>query len=200
MKLMRFGTDYGGFTIDIDRVPEDAVIIDAGVGTDMSFSEGLQKVVKGFRSVLVDHTEESRKFVNETRNYPWTTFYNCAIAKQGSGPRMLMYRHRTNSGSESFSVGHSFVNKNESYYVPTISLTDLIERHKPCIVKLDIESMEYEVIRECIGVDQVCAEFHHRMDSRYKEEDTDNVLRDFIKAGYAIAHRTATDEILMVKK
>jgi methyltransferase FkbM-like protein len=200
VKLVYLGTQYGGWTIDIDRIPTaNPVIIDAGVGTDMSFSEAMHEIRPGLHSVLVDHTDESENFVNKVRGYSWTTFIKAAVAPLGSGPRLTMFRHKT-SGSESFSAGHNFVNRNNAYVVPTVHLSDLIIKYRPCLVKLDIESAEYGTIRECIGVDQVCCEFHHRMDTAYTEKDTDAVLTDFIAAGYVVAHRTQTDEILMVRK
>lgn len=199
MNLVRLGTAYGGFTIDLDRVPEDGAVIDAGVGTDMSFAEALHEVRPKLRFILIDHTEESRKFVLETRGYPWVEFVNAAIAPHGT-KTLTMFKHRTRSGSESVSHGHRFADVSAPYSVPAVSLTDLIAAHRPCVVKLDIESAEYGTIRECIGVPQVCAEFHHRMDSRFTAADTEAVLRYFQVEGYEIAHRTPEDEILMVKR
>ena len=199
MNLKHLGTQYGGWTVDVDLVPNDGVILDCGVGTDMSFSEALRNIKPGLKSVLVDHTDESKEFVEKKRGYPWTTFVHAAVAPLGYGPKLTMYRHKT-SGSESSSRGHSFINPMQTYEVPTVSLTDLIAKYKPCLVKLDIESAEYGTIRECIGVTQVCFEAHHRMDTGFSEADTDAVLRDFIAQGYKVEHRTATDEILMVKR
>jgi hypothetical protein len=197
VNLIHLGTQYGGWTIDIDRIPEFPVILDCGVGTDMSFSEALHEIRPNLRSILVDHTDESRDFVTRTRGYAWTEFIHAAVAPVGVD-RLWMFRHKT-SGSESFSPGHSFIDKSSRYSVPAVHLRDLIAQYKPDLVKLDIESAEYGTIRECIGVDQVCCEFHHRMDSLFTEKDTDKVLTDFIAAGYFVAHRTPTDEILLVK-
>lgn len=198
MNLQHLGTEYGGWTVDVDRIPEQGFVIDAGVGTDMSFAEGLHKLRPGLRFIMVDHTDEAEHFVTKVRGYDWATFVKKAIAPAGTR-ELKMFRHRTRSGSESCSDGHGFIDKAAPYMVPAISLSELILKYRPCLVKLDIESAEYTTIRECIGIPQVCCEFHHRMDSRYRPSDTDSVISDFAAAGYTVAHRTPTDEVLLVR-
>lgn len=200
MNLKHLGTQYGGWTIDIDRVPEEGVVIDAGVGTDMSFAEELHKLRPKLKFVLVDHTEDSLEFVTKKMNRPWVEFVHAAVAPLGV-KSLVMYKHKSPSGgSESMSSGHRFADTGRPYTVPAVSLTDLIVKHRPVLVKLDIESAEYATIRECIGVAQVCCEFHHRMDTKYTAKDTEDVLTDFRRAGYDVADRTETDEILLVRK
>lgn len=200
MNLQRFGTAYGGWTIYPDLVPADGVILDCGVGTDMSFSEALHELKPGIRSVLVDHTDDSEFFVLKKRGYPWTEFVKAAVAPAGSGPTLRMFKHKTRSGSESCSDGHAFADVAAPYDVPTVHLVDLIRKHKPCVVKLDIESAEYGVLPECIGVPQICVEFHHRMDSRFTRADTSFAITNLEANGYAVAHRTPEDEVLFVRK
>lgn len=197
MKLMHLGTQYGGWTIDIDRVPEEGVVLDCGVGTDMSFCEELHKLRPNLKFILVDHTDDSLEFVTKKMNRPWVTFIQAAVAPLGV-EELLMFRHKT-SGSESCSPGHSFIDTKNSYKVPVVHLSDLIIKHRPCLVKLDIESAEYGTIQECIGVPQVCCEFHHRMDKRFCPEDTEREISNFTRAGYVVADRTPTDEVLMVR-
>ena len=69
---------------------------------------------------------------------------------------------------------------------------------KPCLVKLDIEGAEYECFRDCVGVPQVCIEWHHRMMSIFKKSDTEAALDYFLANGYELVHRTDTDEVLLV--
>lgn len=199
MNLIHLGTAYGGWTVDLDKIPFEGTVLDCGVGTDMSFAEALQGLRPWLKFVMVDHTDEAETFVTKTRAYPWAEFIKKAVAPLGVAD-VPMRRHRTLSGSESFSPTHAFVNPSDIYRVSCVSLTELIVKYSPCLVKLDIESAEYACIREAIGVDQVCAEFHHRMDSGFTAADTEAILRDFEKAGYEIAHRTKEDEILMVRR
>ncbi len=199
MNLQRFGTAYGGWTIFPDLVPDDGVILDCGVGTDMTFTEAVHELKPGIRAVLVDHTDEAANYVLKDRAHPWVTFVNAAIAPEGMG-RVQMYRHKTRSGSESTSSGHRFADVSAPYSVPAISLSDLIRKHKPCLVKLDIESAEYGVLAECIGVPQICVEFHHRMDSRFTRADTSFEITNLEANGYVVAHRTPEDEVLFVRK
>jgi hypothetical protein len=198
MNLVHLGTDYGGFTLDLDRVPEEGFVIDAGVGTDCSFAEALHAARPKLRFILIDHTEESRDFILKVRGYPWMDFIHAAIAPVGV-ESLTMFRHKT-SGSESCSRTHGFINPRNTYTVPTVHLADLVEKHRPCVVKLDIESAEYGCIRECIGIPQVCVEFHHRMDTGFTAEDTDRIIRDFLVEGYEVGHKTPTDEYLLVRR
>jgi FkbM family methyltransferase len=197
MKIQHLGTDYGGWWIDVDLLPEEGVIIDAGVGTDMTFTEALHELKPGIRAVLIDHTDESAEYVLKHRAHPWVTFIKSALITSRHEGAVEIFRHKT-AGSESVYNDHNFVNPENSYTVPGVHLGDLVREHKPFLVKLDIEGAEYGVIRECLGVPQVCVEFHHRMMKRFTEADTNAAIQFFLDHGYRLAHRTPTDEVLLI--
>ena len=200
MTIQRFGSDYGHFHCDPDLIPQGATILDCGVGTDISFAEGLHAARPDTRFVLVDHMDESERFVNKVRGYSWTTFIKAAVTARGAGTTVQMHKHRTDSGSETLYADHHFANPRARYTVAAVSLADLIATHKPALVKMDCEGVEYSCLQEAIGVPQVCVEFHHRMMSAFTSADTERIIAEFVAAGYSVGHRTATDEVLMVRK
>lgn len=196
MNLQHFGTEYGGWWIDTDRVTGEGVVIDAGVGTDISFAQGLASRWPKLKFVGVDHTDDSAEFVKRVA-MPNYTLIQALISARGFGERRRVFRN-PKLGSESMFEDHRFVDPSSSYDAPIVILADLVREYKPVIVKLDIEGAEYEVFSHAFGVPQVCIEFHHRMMSRYTREDTEAVLDEFRSAGYDVAHQTPTDEVLLV--
>jgi FkbM family methyltransferase len=194
-RLEHFGTAYGGWWIAPDLLPSEGVCIDAGVGTDTSFCERLRDKCPGILFIGVDHTQESLDYA--TKRGCYDKFINAAVTG-GETLYVEMFKN-AKGGSESVLRDHNFV-CDEAYRVPAVRLAQLVSFHNPCVVKLDIEGAEYECYKDCFGVQQVCLEFHHRMLSRYTEQDTDRVLADFGAHGYELAHRTERDEVLLVMK
>jgi len=196
MNLVRFGTDYGGWTVDLDRVPETGVVIDAGIGTDLSFADALHEVRPDLKFVGVDHTEESRDFVAK-RSRPWYSMICGAIDAPGCATACVFVG--INGGSESTHADHQRVRPNYHRIVPRVDLAELIEKHKPCLVKLDIEGSEREVLFSCLGVPQIAVEFHEKMIPSHAGF-RDEAIKKFESSGYEVVFRTPTDEVTMVKR
>lgn len=196
--IEHFGTEYGGWWVMPELIPDDGLIIDAGVGTDISFATSLLEVKPNLRFIGIDHTEDSAKFCFERapKNY---TFINKAVAIKPDPKGNVKVFKNPKLGSESLFDDHRFVGK-DSYQVPAVDLGALITEHKPCLVKLDIEGAEYDVYHHCFGVPQICIEFHHRMMSRFNETDTEAVIKDFESRGYRTLLVTSHDEALFVQK
>ena len=62
----------------------------------------------------------------------------------------------------------------------------LKDEYKPSFIKLDIEGSEYNVLEECIGINQVCVEFHHHCLSDKSYEDTMRLVNMFLENNYQI--------------
>lgn len=194
--LQHFGTPYGGWWLAPGLLPEEGVILDAGVGTDTSFCECVRDDFPEMKFIGIDHTEEAEAYA--TKRGCYEKFIKAAvIGDERLG--LQMYRN-AKGGSESCLSDHNFVDANAGYLVPAVRLAQLVGFHKPCVVKLDIEGAEYGCYKDCFGVQQVCLEFHHRMLRRFTEQDTDRVLADFTAHGYELVHRTERDEVLLALK
>lgn len=196
MKTEHFGTEYGGWHVYPDLIPADGLIIDGGVGTDVSFAAALKERKPGLRFIGVDHMEDSEKFCKDHAPKDYR-FIRAALVGPGAGGPVAMYRN-PKQGSESHYGDHNFVNAQDVYQVPSVDLAALVREYKPCLVKLDIEGAEYEVYQHCFGVPQVCMEVHHRMMRRYTAVDTLRMAQEFTAHGYVVAHMTKTDEFLFV--
>lgn len=197
MKIEHLGTEYGGWWCIPELIQHDGVVIDAGVGTDVSFARALADRLPKLRFIGIDHTEDAEKWVAHCA-IPGYRFIRAALAGPQHGDTITMFKHRTRSGSESIFPDHNFADPGAPYHVPAVHLETLVREHHPCLVKLDIEGAEYELYRECLGAGQVCIEFHHRMMKKYTEADTTAAIQWFLDNGYRLMHRTPTDEVLLV--
>ena len=184
MNLQRLGSEYGGWTVDLDRIPQGSVVVDAGVGMDISFAESLAEI-KWTRTVFVDPGEESERYVRQ-RNVPQAIFLRMAIDVR-RGVRSL-YKHRT-GGSDSL-LRENANSGDVTHQVETVDLRSLLAAVGPvALLKLDIEGSEYDVYRDCLGVPQVAIEFHHRLIAGRSEDDTNRVVECFERNGYEVIHR-----------
>jgi hypothetical protein len=51
---------------------------------------------------------------------------------------------------------------------------------------MDIEGAEYDVIYECVGVKQICVEFHHHCIPSKPKSETDKCIKFMIDNGYSV--------------
>jgi len=178
------GTDYGGWTIDIDDVKDGDVVLDLGLGEDISFSQDLMDL-REVSIIGVDPTEKSHRYVESLPHSPLTLIKK-AIAKSGV-EFITMHKNRNPSHvSGSFVSGHHAVG-DDSYEVECISIKELRDKHPNIsLIKMDIEGGEYDVLDECIGVKQLCVEFHHFCIDGVTIADTNRCIKRLLDSGYEI--------------
>ena len=183
MDIRYLGTDYGGWTVDIDSISDGDVVISGGVGEDISFDEELMKV-RDVKIVFVDPTEKSHRFM-EGRVTGDNELIKMAITDK-SGETIKMFKNKNPEWvSESVSNTHDMVG--EDYYeTETVSITDLVEKYNPSLIKIDIEGSEYDVLSQCVGVKQICVEFHHHCMTDKNYMDTLRVVNEMISNGYRV--------------
>jgi len=56
---------------------------------------------------------------------------------------------------------------------------------------MDIEGAEYDVLDECIGVRQLCVEFHHFCINGISINDTNRCIKKLISSGYEILDKNS---------
>lgn len=162
------GSDYGGFFLRLSRV-KDPIVLDVGVGKDLSFSEGICKINSGAEIYAIDPTLESKAWFDQSsyascdnfRFYPYALSDNSGI-KDFYAPE-----------DESF-VSHSLIlssnfSSKKKYSVRCVTINELIEilgLNRIDVLKLDIEGSEYNVLNSIESWDlkpkQICVEFHDR--------------------------------------
>lgn len=182
--IQYLGTPYGGWSVDLDYINDGDVIIDAGLGEDISFPLELKKHRDVF-IVGIDPTEKSHKYI-QSLQLEGFELIECAIAPQGTKTTTLFKNTNPEHVSESISLNHSSVG-NDSYEASCISFKDLREKYSNIsVIKMDIEGSEYDCLLECVGVKQICVEFHHFCINDKTIEDTNSLIKKMKENGYLI--------------
>ena len=184
MEIKYLGTEYGGWSIDLDSIKEGDVIIDAGLGEDVSFLTDLHKYI-GFNVVGIDPTKKSHDYLlsNPVKNMH---LLKMAIGKFGQDKMTIFKNNNPDHVSESCYSDHLSTLGMESYEIKCISFKELIEKYSPVLIKMDIEGTEYDVLHECIGVKQICVEFHHHCIASKSKIDTEKCIEFMEKNGYEV--------------
>ncbi len=184
MDIKYLGSVYGGWEIDLDLIENGDFIIDAGLGEDVSFLTELQKYAD-VNIIGVDPTEKSHNYIS-ANPVEKMELLKVAIGKYGQ-KEIVMYKNKNSDHvSESCYVDHQSTAGMGSYSVDCISFKTLIEKYSPSLIKMDIEGSEYDVLEECIGVKQICVEFHHHCIESKTKVDTERCINRMLENGYSI--------------
>ena len=198
----RLGTRYGGWWLDTSPIGRKALLIDAGLGEDISFPSAFLLRFPGSRVVGVEPNPRSLAYC---RAHP---MQGMEILERAfwtrSGERLTFHLPRPAcdlpKGADGVSgslVGtHEYVGGGESLTVETVDLASVLahaEKDECDVLKLDIEGAEYEVLRQlCESGDirragQVLIEFHHRVTHR-RLEDTQEIVALISACGFQLIH------------
>lgn len=164
---LEYHGDVGsGWKIASDRLKSDSVVIDVGIGENMSFSESLIRkyecVVYGF-----DPTPRAMQYVKGAGNRRFILQPAALGVKSGVAKFYLPSDERNVSGA----IIYERHLKAEPIEVAMLSLEDICSMNgfdRIDLLKLDVEGAEYEIIEsEAFGrkaevIRQLCLEFHHR--------------------------------------
>jgi FkbM family methyltransferase len=184
------GSEYGGWAVDLDLIPNGSTIISAGVGEDITFDEGLI-TLKNCRVIGIDPTEKARKHVEKKGSSKIIFLQKVLSARDGQ--TIKIYKSANPDWvSESINPNHQGVSRLDCYEAPTISLRSLLETYdNVSILKMDIEGAEYEVLNSIceLNIPQVCIEFHHFC-TDVSDEDTNRCIKHLEQMGYVVAYRS----------
>lgn len=184
MDIRYLGTEYGGWSVDLDLLNHGDLIIDAGLGEDVSFIDELNHH-KEVKVIGIDPTEKSHRYV-EQRGIENLELIKAAIGKFGQEKIEIFKNNNPEHVSESCYADHASTLGMESYFIDCISFKDLISKYSPALIKMDIEGAEYEVLKECVGVKQICVEFHHHCIPSKTKADTEACIQFMLDHGYKI--------------
>jgi FkbM family methyltransferase len=205
VKVEFHGNSYGGWSILADSLNSSSVVVDVGLGEDISFSTSLIErygcVVYGF-----DPTPRAVQYVERLSNGKVKLFKYAVGAITGKSSFYLPNDSAHVSGSlqkeEHLGKERILVNVVGFAEVMRLCGTDRID-----LLKMDIEGGEYEVLQspefaaKATSIGQICVEFHHRwkgigMHCTIAAVDTLKAL------GFACAwgSRTTNEEFLFVRK
>jgi len=198
MQIKYLGNEYGGWKIDLDLINDGDTIVCGGLGEDMSFEEELIKYKNVF-IVEIDPTEKSHVFF-EKKSIKNSKLIKKAIESKHTSIVKIFKNKVPNYVSESANNTHGYAS-NIFYESEVISIEEIKKIYNPSFIKLDIEGSEYNVIEDCVGIKQICVEFHHHCLNNKKIEDTLFIVDKFLKNGYEIIdNRNNFQEITFVLK
>lgn len=87
----------------------------------------------------------------------------------------------------------------ESIEVPTVALSELIERHKPSVLIMDVEGAEYDMLlpTDLSSIDRLCLEVH----SRYIGIDKiSEIVQTLLASGFKLDLPKSEGEILLFSR
>jgi UDP-arabinose 4-epimerase len=201
LKLVKDGTEYGGWTYDSAAITADSVVYSVGLGEDTSWDEGIIKRF-GLQVWGFDPTPKSIKYVRSNVNLG----QNFHFTPEGLGIKkdVLTFTKPQNTNYVSMREGkHDGLG--ETIEVPVNSLENWMQTFGHThldILKIDIEGSEYDVLEHWIQkkwfpMDQLLVEFHQR----FFEDKTrhNNVLNGLKANGFQIIHNKGGQEIAFRK-
>jgi len=197
------GSEYGGWPIVSNSLSVNSVIVDIGLGEDISFSESLIRKY-GCRVYGFDPTPRSIDYVRNLA-LPNLSLFEVGVAAAGGEATFYMPNNENHVSGSLFRAGHVGQTK---MTVPLLAIdevprmigTDNIE-----LIKLDIEGAEFDLL-DAAGFEnvvrhanQICVEFHHRW-PEFGKRKTDAAVKRLGKLGFDAAWvSSSNEEVLFVR-
>ncbi len=199
------GSEYGGWSIPAGSLGPDSVVVDVGLGEDISFSTSLidryQCSVHGF-----DPTPRAIDYV-EKLAYPKFLLHKFGVASRSGLASFYLPNNKLHVSGTLARANHTGTQKIEVELVTLDNVATLVGSERIDLLKLDIEGAEYELLLdECfarhsahIGI--LCIEFHHRWPS-HGAQATEQVVKQLNKLGFLCiwANDTTNEEFTFVRR
>lgn len=181
--VTRIGSDYGGWNVVLDLIPDGAVIISAGIGNDITFDRW-----------LIDNKNAFVAMVD-----PGLLAYN-TLAGAGIDERKYMLDRSAvcdKDGSVRFgaaiSNGTSIYDSGRGFDVSAVSIDTLLAKYSEAVfLKMDIEGAEFDAIAAwsfAVRPAQVAVGFHPHKVERLIQASIDRM----VEHGYEISSRVTED-------
>ena len=176
------------------NIKPDDVIFDIGLNIGMFTILALKKGVKSIYSYEPEvdnfNLAESNIALNHNKNN--YKLFKKAVIGNDDLKRNFSINVKKNKGA------HSLVEKKgrDSVEVGCINFNKIIEKHKPTVIKMDIEGGEYEIIKNANhfkGVREFILEFHHaHLNDVYSREKYTEVIAILEKHFENVIYRKET--------
>jgi len=159
---------YGGWAIPIDILKADSVVVDIGLGEDISFSESLISTygcyVHGF-----DPTPKSLVYV-QGRHPQHFQLHPMGVAGFNRTATFFLPNDPTHVSGSIAKSTHLGANQIAVQLVDLDNVLKIIGQDRIDLLKIDIEGAEYELLESASfrnnaeRIRVLCIEFHHRWD------------------------------------
>lgn len=157
---------YGGWAVPCGMLNANSVVVDIGLGEDISFSEALIAVygcfVHGF-----DPTPKSVAYV-EGRNIPSFQMHKLGVGDSNRTTSFYLPNNPEHVSGSIVSFNHVGASKLEVDLLDIDGVFACIDVDRIDLLKVDIEGAEYELINSAAfqqnasRIRILCIEFHHR--------------------------------------
>jgi len=198
---VRLGTRYGGWWIDGRALTPTPVLIDCGLGRDISFPEAFLTRFGG-RVIGIDPSPASVEHCRRRCPAGMEIWDKAFWTRAGETLTFHLPRVETqlplgaDGISGSLVDSHAYVGGGERLSVTTTALGEVLARasRQECdVLKLDIEGAEYDVLAdlctrgEIARVRQLLVEFHHRA-THHTSAETEATVARVERAGFRLMH------------
>ncbi len=198
---VRLGTRYGGWWIDQKALAASPLLIDCGLGRDISFSTAFLSRFGG-SVVGIDPNPQSLAYCRAHSPPGMHVVDKAFWTSSGQTLTFNMPREQQHlpAGADGISgslvASHAYVEGGERLTVTTIGLKDILTqaRREECdVLKLDVEGAEYDVLKSLSAsgdlskTKQLLVEFHHGA-THYTAADTEATVALVKRAGFRLIH------------
>lgn len=205
----RLGTRYGGWWIDTTIVGPQPLLIDCGLGEDISFPAAFLDHFPGGRVIGVDPNPRSLSYCRALCPAGMEILDAALWTRAGETlafhlPRQQAELPRGADGvSGSLEASHEYVMGGDRIETVTVDLDSLLahaERNACDVLKLDIEGAEYELLADWVNsgriasTRQLLVEFHHGV-TRHTMADTESAVTQLAAAGFRLIHTEGRNAI-----
>lgn len=198
----RLGTRYGGWWLDVSIIGERALLIDCGLGEDISFPTAFLQRFVGAHVIGVDPNPRSLAYCRANcpsgmeilANAFWTSAGEPIVFHLPRAQEMLPKGADGVSGS--LEASHEYVAGGERIETTSVDLDALLKRagRTDCdVLKLDVEGAEYALLDALVAsgrirvARQLLVEFHHGV-TRHTDADTRRCIDALAGAGFRLVH------------
>lgn len=198
---VRLGTKYGGWWLDRKLVRADPLLVDCGLGQDISFDASFVSRFGG-TVIGIDPNPASLSWCGQhsppgmhLRDRAFWTRAGATLAFHLPRPREQLPKG-ADGVSGSLLESHEYVAGGESRQVTTTDLCEVLAgagREDCDVLKLDIEGAEYAVLTDLaergrLGrCRQLLVEFHHGV-TEHGPAQTERVVQRVLGAGFRLVH------------
>ena len=213
-EYQRLGTRYGGWWVNVKSLPSKPLLIDCGLGEDVSFPVEFIKAFPGSKVVGVEPNPRSLNYCY--KNCPKSMEIMEGAFWINNNETIVFHLPRSiddlpdgaDGVSGSLHDSHDYVSGGDVIRVSTIDLDSILLQLKndQCdVLKLDIEGAEYEILNQLTKnckikkVSQLLVEFHHGVTS-HTIADTNKVAKNIISCGFDLIHTEDRNYIFHISK
>ena len=196
----RLGTRYGGWWVNARLLSNSPLLIDCGLGEDISFPLAFLQAFGG-KVVGVEPNPRSLNYCRDRVPGGMSVLAKAFWSESGEKLEFHLPRPQQELPKGADGVSGSLDGSHEyaggsRLEVETTSLAEILSQQARAecdVLKLDIEGAEYEVLNrlcssgEIRKAGQVLVEFHHKV-TRHTLGDTQQVVAQMQRSGFRLVH------------